>query len=671
MFLVLSILVAAAAAIACLAICRRKERCTAEDQEAQVKDAGEVQPTIAVEGQLTTPQEEVSITGETQPIVEKAQTRASQETELIVSQEPRPTAPPETEVTKQEATGLQEAEQIAGEKRQPQTAVEETQPITPEKTEPTVAEEIQERLAGESRPGGPQKGKRREPIRIGGRPRGVTQGLEEATIQTTAQRRPKLEIVCWKRERQWFVGVEVLDELAETSGSLEIYQNGQLVSPDDYEETRWLLHSISGEIVVRLRDEDSSQDFELTVGQESYLLFKLSGRDWRQGRLVRQATFGSYLVVAKDTWEREEAKAGPPPVAPEPVALEGYVAHFFDLEKGIDVSIAFVTPQGELISIASASTRFELVGEILEDTSEGIGPLFNTPSQIRASDQQAWREIKTIVVGEEGRGRGKWRSQFSPNPERIEQDLPDEVLMRKGGWYFLRLYDKNDELVESMDFRFLTGLHQIEMPQLPPLPPNDGYRPVRIQLLHEPGIIMHLEEDLSNISIEQENGKTILTIPPEPRCDVTHWKVGYENGPWVGMTVLVERVWWGIGDEENGLLEWKDVPLILERDDFTATSKKGIWLRFPKNRWMDTIFVGFKRAKRRSYSVRVRERMLSVPLREFADAEEVADRVREHQLRVWIERNGQSEAVVAVLPRRWRVYNHNSNGLGKEDTRRP
>jgi len=515
MFLVLSILVAAAAAIACLAICRRKERCTAEDQEAQVKAAGEVQPTIAVEGQLTTPQEEVSITGETQPIVEKAQTRASQETELIVSQEPRPTAPPETKVTKQEATGLQEAEQIAGEKTQPQTAVEETQPITPEKTEPTVVEENQERLAGESRPGRPQKGRRREPIHRGGRPRGVTQSLEEATIQKTAQRRPKPEIVCWKREREWFVGLEVPDELLETLDTLEILQNGRPLLRDGYDQTRWLLRSVSDQIVVRLRDEDSSQDFELTVGQEDYLLFKLSGRDLIEGRLVRQASSGSYLVVTEDTWERDEAKAGPPPVVPEPVALEGYTAHFFDLEKGVETGIAFVTPQGLPITISSASTRFELVGEILEDASEGVGPLFNNPPKIRGSDSQVWKAIKTIVVGKEGSGRGKWRSEFSPNPELTDQDFPDEVLERRGGWYFLRFYDKNDELVESLVFRFLAGLHQIVMPQLPPLPPNDGHRPVHIQLIHEPGIIIYLE-DQSNVSIEWEDEKTILAVPPDP-----------------------------------------------------------------------------------------------------------------------------------------------------------
>jgi len=44
------------------------------------------------------------------------------------------------------------------------------------------------------------------------------------------------------------------------------------------------------------------------------------------------------------------------------------------------------------------------------------------------------------------------------------------------------------------------------------------------------------------------------------------------------------------------------------------------------------------------------ERTLALPLREFADTEEVADRAREHQLRVWIERNGVFEMVVAILP---------------------
>ena len=105
------------------------------------------------------------------------------------------------------------------------------------------------------------------------------------------------------------------------------------------------------------------------------------------------------------------------------------------------------------ISITDSDYR-----ERLEDAGENIGPLFSKPPNILSVGSQAWREIKTIVVGEEGSGRGRWRTEFSPDSDRVDQDLPPEILDKRGGWYFLRFYDGNDDLAESLDFRFLSGL---------------------------------------------------------------------------------------------------------------------------------------------------------------------------------------------------------------------
>lgn len=228
--------------------------------------------------------------------------------------------------------------------------------------------------------------------------------------------------------------------------------------------------------------------------------------------------------------------------------------------------------------------------------------------------------------------------------------MPSEILAKRGGWFFLRFYDGNDELVESFDFRFLSGLHRVEIPGSFPLPHNDGYEPIRVELIHDPEITINSVENLSNVGIERETGKTILTVPPDPMYDITHWRVSYENGPSVEITILLERVWWALGEEGDEPTRWEDKPLVLSRDDFTATSKRVIWLRLPKARWVDRIYIGFSREKKRSYPVKVTEKTLAVPLREFADAEEVANLLKEHQLRVWINRNGEFEGVVAILP---------------------
>jgi small subunit ribosomal protein S9 len=124
-----------------------------------------------------------------------------------------------------------------------------------------------------------------------------------------------------------------------------------------------------------------------------------------------------------------------------------------------------------------------------------------------------------------------------------------------------------------------------------------------------------------------------------------------EDVPQVEVTILVERLWWGIGEEHQEPSEWKDQPLPLQRDDFAATSTKVLWLRLPRRRWVDKVLVGFERPKARPYNVKVTEKTIAVPLREFSDSKEVEDRTQEHSLKAWIERQGRfMEGVVAVIP---------------------
>lgn len=68
--------------------------------------------------------------------------------------------------------------------------------------------------------------------------------------------------------------------------------------------------------------------------------------------------------------------SGPPPVSPQPVILKGYRGHFFDLIKGDDREIAFRNEKKELILIESKEARFILIGNLLYDSSEKLGPLF-------------------------------------------------------------------------------------------------------------------------------------------------------------------------------------------------------------------------------------------------------------------------------------------------------
>jgi len=562
-----------------------------------------------------------------------------------------------------ECSTIQEPDHLEGEEAQPRleveeklaTSIEETKEEITEGEQPTTLEEIKPTIIGEVQLVTTEPKQRsakvvpeqRKPIDRGGRPRKSTQKGDETSSQKTGHYSIKPEIVCWQKERLWFVGIEIPEELIENAETLEVFQNDLSLSKDSSKEACWLLNSISGQIVIR---RDCEDNLKIELGQENCLVFKLSGQNLNQGRLVKTVSSGSYLVIVADDWKRYEVESGPPPIEPESVFLDGFLAHFFDIQRDTDTRIAFVTREGVPRLVTPDPPRFELIGERLEDASEKMGPLFSKPPKIHAIDLRAWKGIKTIVLGEEGSGKSRWRAQFSPDPDRVDQDLHSEILNKRGGWYFLRFYDRNDELVESLDFRFLSGLNQIKMPELSFFTPSSGYEPVCVELIHDSDISIHPVESMPDIQIGYGSGKTILKIPPDPGYDTTRWQAGYKGGPQIEMTILVERVWLALGEEGGEPSQWEDRPLVLSRDDFTATSTRAIWLRFPKTRWVDKISVGFQDAKAKSYPVRVTERTIALPLREFADTEEVANRAREHQLKVWIERNAIFETVVAILP---------------------
>lgn len=541
-----------------------------------------------------------------------------------------------------EPTVTEEWRSIAAEETQTTTlGLNATRPLAPEKAEltlpqearPWAAEEVQETRTEET----PSlaEGRRRKPEERGGRPRGPAQGREEGQTQKTAPRRLKPEIVCRKSERQWVLAVEVPEELIRNS-SLTVLQNAAPLRHNESEEAYWDLEGVSGEIVVHWNEAETIGEAKVELGQEGYLLFKLSGQDLNQGRLVRFPSSGSYLVIVPDGWERDETISGLAPVMPEPASLDGYKAHFFDLAKGSVEKIAFRVPNGKPVIIERKALRFELIGTQLPDAAERIGPLFgDSPPRVGASDEQAWDEVKTIVVGEEGRGRRRWRTEFWPRPGQREQDLPPEVAARKSGWYFLRFYDAYDDLIDSLDFRFIGGLREIKLPETPPLPSESGHRTICVEFVHTPECVVEPRGNLTGIQIERKDGGTNLTIPPDPSCDRSHWRVSSRGGRPVEVVIQVERIWWALGEENNTPSQWTDKPFELTRGDFPATSNRAVWLRLPHPGWVDSVLAGFEKHKTRKFSVKVSETVIKIPLRDFGDAQELS-RIGVTAFNVWV-----------------------------------
>jgi len=490
-----------------------------------------------------------------------------------------------------------------------------------------------------------------EPAKRGGRPRAPTPGHEEHPAPEGTRRRPKPDIVCWERRRQWTPAVEVPEDLLESPPGLTVLQNASALTRDEVKERCWPLEQAFGDVAVQFSEDEVVREIRVSLGEEGYLLFKLSGRDHNWGRLVKSPSSGCYLVIVPEDWGRDESLSGSAGYMPEAASLPGWQAHFFTLEAGNGGQIAFITPTGESRVIASKAPRFELIGSRLHDAGEEMGPLFGERSPtIRVVGRQAWEAVGTIVLGAEGGKSDGWRTSFAPGAGLSEQDVPAEIAERKAGWYFLRFYDLNDDLMESLDFRFVGGLKSIRLRQPPPLASEAGHANVSAELLHEPGCCVRLRDDLGgSVPIVREAQRTLITIPPGPGFDETRWYIGPEKGPAVEVVVLVERIWWTLGEKDRcpGQCEWQSTRLTLSCDDFTATSTKVIWIRLPRPRWRDTLLVGFEQSKSKPFRLKVGGCTLAVPLRGF----EVADPTQQCFLRVWIERQGGlAEAAIALIP---------------------
>lgn len=464
--------------------------------------------------------------------------------------------------------------------------------------------------------------KRLEPVKRGGRPRNLSQREEKLSSDKRTPRQ-KPEIVCWKRERQWILAVEVPEALLNNK-DFTILQEGSPLNRHNSREDIWSLTHSSGRVVAYWSEDGTLVETKINLEKTKCLLFRLSSQDQNYGRSVKSPSSGLYLVVVPESWKRDEILSGPPPVTSETVSLAGYQAHFFILNKE-GGEIVFNKPEGEQFVIRSRAPKFELVGNQINDAAENIGSLFGkNPPRIRAKFDQNWAGVSKIVVGEENSQQGKWRKEFSPIPEYIEQDLPSEIATRKGGWYFLRLYDSSEELLESLDFRFLSGLKNINLYQTSYFPSNAGHIPARATFFHESDCTVRPVNQLpADVQIHSESENTIVIFPNNPACDESDWFVGSQDGPEIKVTLLVERLWWAVSEESNPPTEWSGIVLDLAREDIVATSDKALWFRFPKQRWIDRISVGFSQGDLRSYSVKVTEKTIAIPLRDFCDAQEL------------------------------------------------
>lgn len=446
---------------------------------------------------------------------------------------------------------------------------------------------------------------------------------------------PKIDIVCWKEGFTWLIGAEVEDSLED----LHLYQNDEPLEPESSHGNRHRLKDIKGQLKAEWNEREIV--IPLLSQEKQHLVFK-TRKNWNElGRLVRFPTIGYYIVIVPSDWKRDSNLAGLAPVKPENIHITNYKAHFFHLDDSDTANIGFFTEKDELKQVKSGSQRFRLKGKVIEDASDNMGPIFAEKPPFLCAAKSDWTDVGLIVVGKEGRGRRKWRTHFAPKKNDTEQSFPGDLEKRKGGWFFVRIYDNDENLLESLDFRFMKALHSIEVSSYKNFPGDGGHKPVELTFYHEQDCIVELAKGSeSEVKISRESQKTEIIIPNHPSWDVSDWKIKYGKAK-IDIEIMIERIWWSLVDDitkKESIIKapFFDQPLIVSNKLFLPTSKKAFCIWLPKARWANEVFVSLDESSKRKYPIRMMDRNVNMPIPDFYD--EVKDNEHEIEIKASIQR---------------------------------
>lgn len=493
--------------------------------------------------------------------------------------------------------------------------------------------------------GRPQRGRSTlPPEKWGAHPRGPATPRAGAAEEPAGTKPPQVEIVCWEQGRLWYVGVQ-LPEMIDP-GSIEVTHNGLALTPEQGNSGRYELGELLGLITVRSKNGASDPVHELSLDQP-FLIFKLAGED---GRRVDCPRRGLYGIAAPGDWTWDSEHNGPPVLEPERCSIRELRMHFFDTGVLQARAIAFLRPSGTRRVIRVGKQMFRLTGRSVDDVSRHGGPLFTDAPILEADFAADWASAGTIVVGEEGPRKGGWRFHFQPTSDETKQALPQALADREGGWYFVRIYSREGNPIESLDFRFLAGLDAIDIEPRGPLPGSDGHEPACVRIVHDSGCRVDVDERLK-LEAHSREGVTEIIVPARADADRLRGELR-RNAVSVHFEVAVPRVWWSLSREGRAPDRWFDRPVEVHRESLRPTSDDALWLRLPPGIPLKAAQVGFGPGTVKSFRRAADGRHVIVPLREFGDCEQAVESCQRYELLLALGAEPDHQiAVCELIPR--------------------
>ena len=466
-----------------------------------------------------------------------------------------------------------------------------------------------------------QQRSRRDPRDRGGHPRGsdhseVTGNPPQAPQPATP--RPRAHLCVWMEGMEWQLGVEV--GLA-TERALTVQQGDQELEQDEFDSERWLLTGNPGAIEVLDGDECvrhiSDLEHELVP-----LVFRLTG-DLERGVQITRPTAGAFLLLVPIAFPEPVLSSPDAAAVAESTSLSTFRAYFIDVENHAPLTVQMGSDYSILFN--AARRRFSIVGSIIEDDAPNKGKRSSRQGKLYGQsppemvDLHDWDGVSTIIIGEEGGGPNRWRDEIDPKDEQEpSKQLRDHLAEKRAGWFFLRFYDNQGDLIESFDFRYAVSVIACRYSEWS----ATRRKPNEVLIEHQKGtIIRSVRPEIGIDLCEELPGGTRLRIPREKAYDHTEWLITDLSGSTVPLHLHIPRCWWHLGNQDVPKpTHFADKVIHLKSPDFRATSSRVLHLSVPKRAHRpDSLLVGFDRIRALQYPVRA-EGEVQIPLREFSES---------------------------------------------------
>jgi hypothetical protein len=464
-------------------------------------------------------------------------------------------------------------------------------------------------------------GRRLEPGNRGGRPRGAGDPTDQPGQLVEKPLRSRFQLVVTRDSGDWdiFAEVEPIDYeklyVMQGSDTLHEWAERSLFGP---------LHDLTTPLRILNGDVEIAQ-IALITQESPLLLFRLQRE---VGLFVRRPSRGLHLAVVPIGWRYHDEKSGAPPIDSESISIPGYRAHFFSPDR--NPVLVFDRPGEPPIEVHCSKPEFRLQGRELRDADEEMGPLFVADLPILEGDRGAMAKVQTVVIGAEGRGSGRWRGEYELNAARWR--LPEDVRTQGSGWYFMRLYDAADDLIDSFAFRYATGLKSIDVNGAGL---TQGQDEIRVTFFHDEGVSVTMIASILSLvehSTVPEPQSTLFVWPCHPNVRDPIFEVRDRGGP-VRVTLDTDRIWWALGNEPRELEPaWQSSPIELIPELCSPMSNAQLLVRFPRSAAVDA-FIGFRRGDRRK--IQIAADRASVYLHGFSEASEIRT-FGCHKLKLWV-----------------------------------